>query len=139
MSEGSREEEDMEEEERKVGEDARAGNVDVLLPPLDFDTEDMLKILREVRNKNDTTTKSRKTLIQLISKLVKSEIVIVNLCSFSYTLHEGLKVSKFLYEVLKLQIVFESFATVRVIGLGRINSIFIKPQYLFISCIVQSW
>lgn len=138
MSEGSREEEDMEEEEeRKVGEDARAGNVDVLLPPLDFDTEDMLKVLREVRNKNDTTTKSRKTLIQLISKLVKSEIVIVNLCSFSYTLHEGLKVS-FLYEVLKLQIVFESCATVRVIGLGRINSIFIKPQYLFIRCIVQS-
>lgn len=90
MSEGSREEEDMEEEEeRKIGEDARAGNVDVLLPPLDFDTDDMLKILREVRNKNDTTTKSRKTLIQLISKLVKSEIVIVNLCSFSYTLHEG--------------------------------------------------
>lgn len=90
MSEGSREEEDMEEEEeRKVGEDARAGNVDVLLPPLDFDTEDMLKVLREVRNKNDTTTKSRKTLIQLISKLVKSDIVIVNLCSFSYTLHEG--------------------------------------------------
>lgn len=138
MSEGSREEEDMEEEEeRKVGEDARAGNVDVLLPPLDFDTEDMLKVLREVRNKNDTTTKSRKTLIQLISKLVKSEIVIVNLCSFSYSLHEGLKVS-FLYEVLNLQIVFESCATVRVIGLERINSIFIKPPYLFIRCKVQS-
>lgn len=68
LSEESGEEEEMEEEERKVGEDARAGNVDVLLPPLDFDTEDMLKVLREVRNKNDTTTKSRKTLIQLISK-----------------------------------------------------------------------
>lgn len=71
MSGGSVIEEEMEEEEREIGVDARAGKVDVLLPPLDFDTQDMLKVLREVRNKKETTTKSRKTLIQLISKLVK--------------------------------------------------------------------
>uniref|UniRef100_A0A1B6MJI1 Ribosomal RNA processing protein 1 homolog n=1 Tax=Graphocephala atropunctata TaxID=36148 RepID=A0A1B6MJI1_9HEMI len=66
MMEGS--EEEMEEEERQVGVDARAGNVDVLLPPLDFEPSELLTVLRRLRNKKETTTKARKTLIQLISK-----------------------------------------------------------------------
>lgn len=60
--------EEEREEERQVGPDARAGKVDVLLPPLDFDPHDVLKILVELRNKKETTTKARKTFIQLISK-----------------------------------------------------------------------
>ncbi|XP_054257200.1 ribosomal RNA processing protein 1 homolog A-like [Macrosteles quadrilineatus] len=56
------------EEEREVAQDARAGRVDVLLPPLDFDIRDLLEVLRELRNMKETTTKARKTLIQLIAK-----------------------------------------------------------------------
>lgn len=60
--------EEVDEEEREVGVDARAGKVDVLLPPLDFEPRDILNVLTELRNKKETTTKARKTLIQLISK-----------------------------------------------------------------------
>lgn len=62
------EDEEEWEEEREVAQDARAGRVDVLLPPLDFDIRDLLEVLRELRNKKETTTKARKTLIQLIAK-----------------------------------------------------------------------
>uniref|UniRef100_A0A1B6I949 Ribosomal RNA processing protein 1 homolog n=1 Tax=Homalodisca liturata TaxID=320908 RepID=A0A1B6I949_9HEMI len=65
MMEGS---EDEMVEERQVGVDARAGNVDVLLPPLDFDPLELLEVLKELRNKKETTIKARKALIQLISK-----------------------------------------------------------------------
>uniref|UniRef100_A0A1B6F737 Ribosomal RNA processing protein 1 homolog n=1 Tax=Cuerna arida TaxID=1464854 RepID=A0A1B6F737_9HEMI len=68
MMEGS---EDEMVEERQVGVDARAGNVDVLLPPLDFDPLELLEVLKELRNKKETTVKARKALIQLILKYEK--------------------------------------------------------------------
>lgn len=65
MMVGDSEEED---EERHIGMDARAGKVDVLLPPLDFDARKLLEVLVALRNKKETTTKARKTLMQLINK-----------------------------------------------------------------------
>jgi hypothetical protein len=62
------EEDDMNEEGRSAELDARAGNVDVLLPPIKFDPLLIIKFLNQLKTKKETTTKARKSIVSLIEK-----------------------------------------------------------------------
>lgn len=70
LMEPDSEEEEME-NEQKYEIDARAGRVDVLLPPLDFDPQSFVKMFNELKKHKETTTKARKTILQLIDKFSK--------------------------------------------------------------------
>ena len=59
---------DMVEEGRKAELDARAGNVDVLLPPIKFNPDLVIKFLSQLKTKKDTTTNARKSIVNIIEK-----------------------------------------------------------------------
>lgn len=48
--------------------DPRAGNVDVLLPPINFDARAIREYLQNLAKKKDTTTKARKSICFITKK-----------------------------------------------------------------------